>query len=177
MENTALQFEKMKSVDRLLPARGPNTYQAGINDRDKAYVKYGPKSSDQPTLIIPDAIYDNDGNGILPGYYELMLSVDRQNLLLTQRQVIIAIIPVFKLEEDKSQEEVKQPMDWISQKKYNHAQKKKEKKRKKLIKEGKIPEDEMGKYNNATIQYEQQGGYYLIKYERGAIRAWGALKI
>lgn len=176
MENTALQLEKVKSLDRLLPTRGPNIYQAGIKDRDKGHVKYGPKSSDQPTLIIADAIYDEDGNGIMPGYYELMLSEDRQNLLLSQRQVLVALIPVFKIEEDKSQEYLTQPMDWRSQRKYDRAQKKQEKKTKKLIKEGKMSE-EPEIYNNATIQYEKEGGYYLIKYERGKIQAWGALKL
>ncbi len=175
MENTALQFEKVKSIDKLLPARGPNIYDSGIKDREKAHVKYGPASSDQPILLIPDPIYDEYGNGLLPGYYELMLSQDRQNLLLAQKQIIVAIIPVFKIEEDRSQELVKQPRTWISQKKYDRKERKKEKKIKKLIKEGKMSE-EPEIYNNASIKYEQEG-YYLIKYERGKVRAWGALKI
>jgi len=29
----------------------------------------------------------------------------------------------------------------------------------------------------ATIDYIKDGGYYLIKYEKGFIRAWGAIKV
>lgn len=176
VDSAAIRFEKMKSVDQLLPRRGPNIYNAGIKDYDKGYVKYGAPSSDQPTLIISDPIYDDEGNGILPGYYELKLSEDRQNLLLTQKQDVMAIIPVFKVEEDKSADKsIQQPMDWKSQKKADWEQKKKDKETKKLIKEGRIP-DVPSVYNRANIQYEPDGNYYLIEYERGRIRAWGAIK-
>lgn len=176
MDSTAIRYEKIKTLDQLLPARGPNIYTSGLRDNEKGFVKYGPASSSQPTLIITDPIYDDDGNGILPGYYELMLSSDRQNLLLTQRQTIIAIIPVFKIEEDKSQEQSTQPMDYWSQRKYDKEEKKKQKKKEKLIRLGKMT-DEPEIYNKANIQYDVNGSYYLIEYERGAIRAWGTLKI
>ena len=29
----------------------------------------------------------------------------------------------------------------------------------------------------AYIDYIKEGGYYLIRYEKGVIRAWGAIKI
>ena len=29
----------------------------------------------------------------------------------------------------------------------------------------------------ASIDYIKEGGYYLIRYEKGVIRAWGAIKI
>lgn len=177
VDSAAIRFEKMKSVDQLLPRRGPNIYNAGIKDYDKGYVKYGAASSSQPTLIIPDPIYDEDGNRILPGYYELGLSVDRQNLLLTQKQEVIAVIPVFKVEEDRSKIDiVQQPMDSKSQRKADKEQKKKDKETKKLAKEGRMP-DLPEIYNKADIEYNPDGKYYLIKYERGAVRAWGAIKI
>lgn len=173
--STALQMEKFKSIDKLLPARGPKIYSSGLGDSEEAFAIYGPKASDQPTLIITEAIYDDDRNMIPSGYYELMLSFDKQTLLLTQSQKIIATIPVFKVEEDKTQEEL-QPMDSISQWKFDRAQKKKEKKNKKLAAEGKMP-TEPGVYNEASIEYDVGGDYYLVKYERGRIRAWGALKL
>jgi len=175
MGNIALQMEKFNSAQRLLPQRGPSIYSSGINDREKGFVLYGPKSSDEPILIIVDPIYDKDRKVIAPGYYELMLSYDRQNLILTQKQQIIAVIPVFKIEEDKSQVKT-QPKDWKAQKKADKEEKKKQKKLKKLAAQGKMPE-EPGIYNNATIEYEDEGNYYLIKYERGKIQAWGAIKM
>lgn len=177
MDNsTALQMEKFKTLDQLLPARGPNVYNSGIKDNQKAFVLYGPEASDQPTLIITDPIYDEDGNTINPGYYELMLSFDKQTLFLTQSQKIIATMPVFQLEEDKNQEPVAQPMNNKSQRKFNKEQKKKEKKDKKLKAQGKMP-TQPGIYNEASIEYDVSGDYYLVKYERGRIRAWGALKL
>lgn len=175
MGNVALQLEKMKTINQLLPQRGPAVYPSGIYDRDKTHVIYGPKSSDQPTLLVSNPIYDKDRNVIQPGYYELMLSYDRKNLLLTQRQELIAVIPVFKVEEDLSQEQEQQPNDWLSQKKAERKQKKEEKKKRKLAAEGKLPE-EPGIYNKATIEWKNEG-YYLIKYERGKIQAWGAIKM
>lgn len=170
-----IEIAQVKTIDELLPSRGSSIYPAGISDSDKAFVRYGPKSTDQPNLIIVNPIYDSDGNTILPGYYELLLSSDRQILILTQSQKIIATFPVFKIEEDKNQEQQAQPMDKKSLRKAQKEQQEKDKKNKKLIKEGKMT-DEPQIYTNATIEYDIEGDYYLVKYERGKIRAWGALK-
>lgn len=176
-DSVALQLQKFKVGDRLLPPRGSNIYPAGIKDKDKGFVRYAAKSTDQPNLIIATPIYDDDGNVIQPGHYELILSGDRQTLILAQSQIIIATIPVFKIEEDKTQEQPP-PMDDKSQRKADKEQQKKEKQNKKLVKEGKLPADFTPEiYTNATIQYEEDGGYYLINYERGKIKAWGALKL
>ena len=35
-------------------------------------------------------------------------------------------------------------------------------------------EDEI--YQEASIEYIRDGGYYLIRYERGDVKAWGAVK-
>lgn len=176
MTNAALQMQKFNTVDKLLHQRGPNIYNAGIKDNDKGYVRYALPSSTQPILIISDPIVDDDGNSILPGYYELVLSADRQNLVISQSQNVIAVIPVFKIEEDKSQEETPPPMDNKALKKFVKEQKKQQKKEKKLAKSGEMP-TKPAIYTNATIEYEQGKDYYLIKYERGRIRAWGALKL
>ena len=164
---------QVKKLDQLLAPRGPSTYSAGVKDGEKGIVRYAHPSSNHPNLMIVSPIYDDDGNAIMPGYYELILSEDRQILILAQSQNIIAKIPVFKVEEDRNQEQVAQPMDYKTQKKFDIAQKKKEKK---SVKEGKTPNTEPEIYMNATIQYDNEGDYYLIKYERGKIRAWGAVK-
>lgn len=163
------------TLEDLLPKRGASVYSSGLQEKDKGQVKYGPSSNTEPTLAIIDPIFDKDRNVIYPGYYELKLSEDRNFLTLSQSRKLIATIPVFKLEEDKS-EITPAPMDRKSQRKFDKEQKKKDKKNKKLIKEGKIPEEPII-YNNATIEYDFNGDYYLIKYERERIRAWGALKL
>lgn len=171
----AILLAQVPTTTNLLPKRPAWAYSAGIKDADKAFVKYGPPSTDQPNLIINEAIRDDGGNTIMPGFYELILSPTREMLSLSQAGTVVATFPVFKYEEDKSQEELAQPMDNKSQKKFNKEQKKKDKKTKKLIKQGKMPE-EPPIYTNATIKYDVEGDYYLIKYERGKIRAWGAIK-
>lgn len=163
-------------MQRILPPRGLVTYSSGLVDKDKGYVKYAAPSSTNPTLIIANPVYDNDDNLITPGYYELVLSGDRTMLTLTQAGKEIAVFPVFKIEEDKTQETEPQPMDNKSQREFNKEQQKKEKKRQKQIRKGEIPDDEPQIYTNASIEYDTKGDYYLIKYERGKIRAWGAIK-
>lgn len=174
--NPALQFQKFKTVDMLLHKRGPNIYRSGIRDNEKGHVRYALPSSTNPTLMIVNYITDDDGNTILPGYYELVLSEDRQMLLLTQRQEIIATIPVFRLEENYTQAERAQPMDAKSLRKANKAAKKKQKELKKKFENRQISSMESEIYTNATIQYDEDGNYYLIKYERDKVKAWGAIK-
>lgn len=167
---------QIPSTQDLLPPRGSNIYPAGIYPGDKGIERYALPSTDQPNLIINDPISDTDGNTIMPGYYELSLSTDRQTLTLSQSQKVVAIIPVFKIEEDRSQIQLTHPMDNKTQKKFNKEKAKKDKKNKKLIKQGKIPDETPQIYTNATIKYDIGGDYYLIQYERGPIRAWGAIK-
>ena len=50
-----------------------------------------------------------------------------------------------------------------------------EKTNKKRAKVG-MPPDEPQIYNEASIEYIQKDDYYLIKYQRGTIKAWGAFK-
>lgn len=171
-----IYLAQVPTVTDLLPPRGSSIYPSGTHSDDSAILRYAPKSSNHPNLIIINPIYDDDRNVIMPGYYELVLSGDRQMLSLVQADKVIAAFPVFKIEEDKTQEQVLQPMDNKSQRKFNKEQKKKEKENKKLIKQGKIPNEDPEIYMNATIQYDEKGDYYLIKYERGRIRAWGAIK-
>jgi len=163
-------------MNKLMPARGSNTYASGTRDSEKGFAIYGPASSDYPTLLLVNPIYDNDGNSVAPGYYELSLNDDRKMFSLSQGGKIIAVVPVFRVEEDRRQAQVAQPMDSKSQKKADKEQKKKDKLRKKQISQGEIPDNAPQTYNNATIEYDDEGSYYLIKYERGKIRAWGVVK-
>ena len=70
---------------------------SGVDLGSQAIYRYALKESDYPTLIIIDPIYDNGGNVIQPGYYELALSDMRDFLILIQSKKAFAIIPVFSL--------------------------------------------------------------------------------
>lgn len=135
--------------------------------------KYSMKESDYPTLILSDALKDSEGNVLIPGHYELALSDLRDYFILMQSKKPLAIFPVFKIEEDSSEQ------DRINDKEYKKIKKKQEKERKKVNKkrrEAGMSEDEERINMEATIEYIPDGDYYLIKYERGTIRAWSAIK-
>lgn len=139
----------------------------------QAIFRYSLKDSDYPTLIITDPLFDNAGGVINSGYYELALSDMRDFLILIQSKNPVAVIPVIKIEEDATE------AARLNNKKVKKELKKEEKARKdtneKRAKVGMKP-DEPEIHMEASIEYVPTGQYYLIKYQRGAIKAWGAFK-
>lgn len=139
----------------------------------QAIFRYSLKDSDYPTLIIPDPLFDNAGGMIKPGYYELALSDMRDFLILIQSKEPVAVIPVIKIEEDATEQ------DRLNNKIVKKELKKEAKARKdtneKRAKVG-MPEDVPQIHMEASIEYDPKGKYYLIKYQRGTIKAWGAFK-
>ncbi len=168
------------SFETRLPKRGTNTYASGLEDKDKGHVKYGPPSSSEPILQISDNIYDKNFNMIPKGYYELNLSDDNNFLLLCERGMIIAKIPVFKIEQDKKKMEEyakknKKPNGVFQALKYKCKSKWEKRQRTKKL-NNKFIEEDPQPYSDATIEYDIKGDYYIIKYEKEFIRAWGVLK-
>lgn len=108
-----------------------------------------------------------------PGYYELALSDSREFLILLQSKNPVAVIPVIKIEEDATEQER------LNNKKVKKELKKEQKARKdtnpKRAKVG-MPPDEPKIFMEASIEYNPKGNFYLIKYQRDTIRAWGAFK-
>lgn len=148
---------------------------AGVIDGSQVIYRYSLRESSYPTLSIVDEISDSQGNVIPPGHYELALSDERNFLILMQSKKPIAIIPVFKVDIDMSTYAVVKDKKAL----------KREKKEKKAIaktnakraKQGMPPiNTEKDIYQEATIEYIPAGGYYLIRYERGDVKAWGAIK-
>ena len=135
--------------------------------------KYSLKESDYPTLIITDPLKDEEGNTLAAGHYELALSDMKDFFILMQSKKPLAIFPVFKIEEDIAQERM------IEDKKLKKIKKKQAKEREKVNKKRRaagMSEDEEKIFMDATIEYIEDGDYFLIKYERDKIRAWSAIK-
>ncbi len=170
-----IYLAQVPTIEELLPPRGNSIYEAGLKDSEKGHIKYALPNSDNPNLLIVNPIYDNAGGIIIPGYYELALGYERTMLYLIQAGKEVASIPVFKVEEDKTETWEQEPRDKKSLKKYTKEKKKKEKEIKKLKKKGKIAEEPQI-YSKATIEYDEDEDYYVIKYEKGKIRAFGAIK-
>ena len=146
---------------------------SGYSIGTQGIYRYSLKDSDYPTIIIPDPLYDNAGGVIKPGYYEIALSDTREFLILLESKNPIAVIPVIKIEEDASEP------DRLNNKIVKKQQKKEKKDReitnKKRAKVG-MPLDEPKKFMEAEIEYSEKGDYYLIRYQNGILRAWGAFK-
>ena len=137
--------------------------------------RYGLRESSYPTLSLVDTLSDNDGNFIPPGHYELALSDDRQFLILIESKQPLAIMPVFKVE--VSMEQVPQVHDYKSLRAEQKKNKEIIKTNKKREKKGMPPVDRDEEiYQEASMEYVSDGDYYLIRYERGDVKAWSAIK-
>lgn len=172
----------LRDIDYITPAAPYPVIPSGLTIHENPIYRYSVPADEQPVLTIENYIPDHNGNFIKPGHYTLALSDDREFLYLLESRELIAVIPVFKLAENKSELEkmYKSKKDLTMKEKYERLKKKNKDKIKKIIDEkyaktGATPPQEF-KYMNAEIEYIKEGGYYLIMYENGYLRAWGAVK-
>ncbi len=175
LEGAFFENVMMHSETRPYPQFPQET--SGLVLGSDAIYKYGLRESTYPTLSIVDEITDGNGNYIEPGHYELALTDDKTYLILIQSKVAIAVIPVIRVDIDMSKE--KQVRDDKALKKQLKEQKKIEKTNKKRAKTGLPPiNNDKDIYQEATMEYknDEKGGYYLIRYERGDVKAWGVIK-
>ena len=165
--------EKVLTHEYIRPYPQQPEETSGYFIGNEAIYRYSLKDSDYPTIILPDYIHDNAGNTISPGYYELALSDSRDFLILLESKNPIAVIPVIKIEEDAT--EHARLNNKTVKKELKKEQKEREKTNKKRAKVG-MPADQPKIHMEAEIEYNNKGQYYLIKYQRGTIKAWGAFK-
>ena len=178
----------LRDIDYLAPSAPYPVTPSGITIHENTIYRYSVPTNEQPVLIIKDYIPDYNGNFIAPGHYQLALSDDKEFLYIIESKNLIAVIPVFKLAENE--EELKKYRDkhkdlTRSERKELEKKEKKsrrEKKRQDIIKQkyaktgATLPQKEYI-HMDASLEYIKEGGYYLIRYEKGYIRAWGAIKI
>lgn len=156
---------------------------SGLFIGQQSIYRFAHPTNPEPVLTIKDYIPDYNGNFIHPGHYTLALSDDREFLLLIESQKLIAVIPVFKLSENKVElEKMYQEMEDKAKgkKKKKRFETKEERVRRltdTLRKERHEAPIEDFVYRNAEIEYVKDGSYYLITYENGYIRAFGAIKL
>ncbi len=165
--DNAFKFDSLRYY-AVSPSQNFSTYIGG-----NSIYKYSLKESDYPTIILTDPLKDQDGNVLIPGHYELALSDLKDFFILMQSKKPLAIFPVFKIEEDISEEGL------IEDKKLQKLKKKQAKEREKVNKKRRaagMSGDEEKILMEASIEYVKDGDYYLIKYERDKIRAWSAIK-
>lgn len=173
----------LRDIDYLTPIAPYPAIPSGLTVHQGTIYRYAVPTEEQPTLLVSDYIPDHNGNFINPGYYKLALSDDREFLYLIESDTLRAVIPVFKLAEN--QHEVRKMYaankELTKEEKKERAKKKKKDKIQEIINKkyaisGATPPKEY-EHMEATIEYIKEGGYYLLMYEKGIIRAWGAIKI
>ena len=157
-------------------------YPSGLVEYEEAIVRYRHSNLNEPVLKLVDYIYDYNGNYIAPGMYELALSDDKEFLLLIESHKLIAVIPVFKLAENEAEVEKVRKAQAKKNKKIKRPKERYKDKMEKILREkyaerAITPPDHDYVYMNAEIEYVEDGGYYLITYENGMFRAWGAIKV
>lgn len=178
----------LRDIDYLAPCAPYPRNPSGITVHEKTIYRYAIPTDEQPTLAILDYIPDYNGNFIKPGYYELALSDDREFLYLIESKDLIAVIPVFKLAENEAELKKYRDKNRELTKSERKELKKEEGKQRKKDRINKLIETKYAKtgatlpkkdyeHLEASIDYIKEGGYYLIRYEKGFIRAWGAIKI
>lgn len=172
----------LRDIDYLAPSAPYPVTPSGLTVHQKSIYRYSIPTDEQPTLTILNCIPDYNGNFIKPGHYELALSNDKEFMYLIESKDLIAVIPVFKIAENEQElrryYEKSKNLD-KNDKKIIAKQKRKEKFQKiidaKYAKTGATLPKEY-EHMDATIEYVKEGSYYLIMYEKGFIRAWGAIK-
>ena len=173
----------LRDIDYLAPAAPYPVIPSGITVHEGSIYRYSVPTDEQPTLNIIDYIPDHNGNFINPGIYQLALSDDKEFLYLIESRNLVAVIPVFKIaENEKEVRKLYAPKkDLTREEKRERAKKKRKDRIQKVINAkyavtGATPPKEY-EHMEASIEYIKEGGYYLIMYEKGYIRAWGAIKI
>ena len=164
----------LRDIDYLAPAAPYPVIPSGLTVHQSTLYRYAIPTDEQPTLTILNYI---------PGHYELALSDDREFLYLIESKALVAVIPVFKLaENEKELRKYYEKNKELSKEDKAELRRKKRKEKfqniinAKYAKTGATPPKEY-EHMEANIEYIKDGGYYLIMYEKGFIRAWGAIKI
>ncbi len=173
LEGMYFEQAMMHSETRVYPQL-PIMTSGLIEGMDSVY-KYGLRESSYPTVSLVYELSDGMGNKINPGHYELALADDRQFLILIESKQPKAIIPVFKVETAMSTEGQVHDRKTLKEKK--KRDKEIIKTNKKRAKTGMAPiNPDEDIYQQADIEYIKDGDYFLIRYERGDVKAWGAVK-
>ena len=176
----------IRDLDYLAPCAPYPQIQSGIVDGQNSIYRFSIPTNEQPTISIVNPIPDYNGNFITPGHYELALSDDKEFLYLIQSKDLIAVIPVFKIDENQDELKKYRSKESLSKAEKKELAKEERKKKRqdrfqkvidtKYAVTGATPPKKDYIHMEATIEYIKEGGYYLIRYEKGFIRAWGAIK-
>lgn len=142
------------------------TYKSGLLDADKGYNRFGYPATIYPILNMPYILEDFQGNNILPGHYEIVLSPNRKTLYFVESNQIKASVPVAKLVEkmvnDEEEHERLKEQEKLAKK---HAKNRRKK-----------PLDQTERKRQADMEATIENTnpqFYTLNYRNGNIKATG----
>ncbi len=139
------------------------TYPSGVLEGDSTLYKFAYPSTDNPVVRTAFTLYDNDGNSIAPGFYEVALTNDRKFLVLIQSRKILASVPVVKIEEKQ-----------IDEYQQNEKELEKVKNAKKEKRNNKKDTTELKQQARLKATITDSGdGYFILDYQTEFIKAKG----
>lgn len=150
-------------------------YPTGVYDADNPKYRFGPESTKYPNLTLPCNLYDERGNVIQNGYYMVVLSNDRKFLELYQSGKLKARVRVVKLVEKMYTDAELRKEDELLGNVIAAQEKKKLKKYRKAQEELTAYREEKAAESYADIEDSGQG-YYILKYNYGAMKATGYIQ-
>ena len=145
--------------------------RAGIRTYDKSEVRFANPDSTYPVIEIDKFLFDEKGDTLPVGFYEVALSDDKSFLLLIQAKKLVAKIPVYLYEQKQTDEK---------------TQKEVEKKRKKRAKYYEAFNAKLAaeRFNIERVEQRLEvwakfvdfdDDYYIIEYNRYGDKAYGAV--
>lgn len=150
-------------------------YPSGVYDNEKPVYKFGPESSEYPTLILPCNLEDDEGNFIQHGHYMVVLAENQKYLDLYQSNTLKARVKTIKvIEKMYTQEELDEEAKIIY--KLEQAKLKKKLKKFREAEEELIAFKERAAANSSAEIYNSGKGYYIIKYRHKGKQATGIIQ-
>ena len=149
---------------------------SGAKTDDNTIYLYAYPSSIYPTLNLGYPIYDNLGNKIDPGHYEVALSFDKKYLLLIQSKQLIARIPVIKIDfDEQAYEESQQNFKELYENLEKYQIRKNRKRINQFQKEIEYQTKKIASKNKAEID-NSNPKFFILEYECNFASAVGYIK-
>lgn len=150
-------------------------YASGVYNGENPIYKFGPESSEFPTLTLPCELYDSENNKIPDGYYMVVLSPNMNYLNLYQSNNLRARVKVIKVvEQMRTQDEINEELE-LKTRIETAKQNKKLKKLKKAEEDYEAYKERNAAESKAEI-LDSGKGYYILNYQHNGKKAKGIIQ-
>lgn len=175
IDTNLIAYDFMSDFNGISRQYPEKQYESGLSDAQNPIYKYGPESSEYPTLTLPFEIYDERGNTIPDGFYMVVLSSDFKYLDLYQSNRLKAKVKVVKYSDRMyTHEELDEENEIIDR--LQKAQMKQKLKKIKKAEEDLIAFKEKRAANSFAKIEDSGKGYYILRYNHNGKKATGIIQ-